>query len=50
MRLVHNEVRYPCGVNGCDKIFNRNDARLNHYRKEHTADLPFLKPPLRRNY
>ena len=26
---------YPCSKQGCGKIFRRNDAKLNHERKEH---------------
>lgn len=49
IRLVHNAVRYPCSVHGCERVFNRQDARLNHYRRVHTEDLPLLRPPLPRN-
>ncbi|OCK91422.1 uncharacterized protein K441DRAFT_575042, partial [Cenococcum geophilum 1.58] len=26
---------YPCSKQGCGKTFRRNDAKLNHERKEH---------------
>jgi hypothetical protein len=47
-RLIHNSVQYPCGVPGCYKTFNRQDARLKHHRKHHTYELPSLKPPSKR--
>lgn len=47
-RLLHNTVVYPCGVPGCCKTFNRQDARLKHHRKHHAYELPSLKPPSKR--
>lgn len=47
-RLIHNPVVYPCGVPGCCKTFNRQDARLKHHRKHHAYELPSLKPPSKR--
>ncbi|KAJ4985706.1 hypothetical protein SVAN01_08793 [Stagonosporopsis vannaccii] len=50
IRISHNKVRYPCGVSGCEKIFNRQDARLNHHRKKHVSDLPLLSTPFPRKH
>jgi hypothetical protein len=38
-RLIHGvdgkQKEYPCAASGCQKVYKRTDARLNHYRKEH---------------
>lgn len=46
-RLIHNTIAtlFPCGVPGCCRTFNRQDARLKHRRKHHAYELPSLKPP-----
>ncbi|KAF2849476.1 hypothetical protein T440DRAFT_127639 [Plenodomus tracheiphilus IPT5] len=36
--------RYHCLAHGCDKTFNRTDARLKHTRKQHPEPhLPYIK-------
>lgn len=42
------EQLYPCEESYCSQIFKRQDARLNHYRKEHQWRAPH--PPLPRRF
>lgn len=37
IRLKHKGQQYPCRV--CDKVFQRQDARLKHYRGKHSDNL-----------
>lgn len=45
---MHNKVRYPCGEAECERVFNRSDARLKHYRSYHKYAIRSLELPVLR--
>jgi hypothetical protein len=48
-RLKHSDRVYVCEDASCGRVFNRQDARLKHYRKYHLRlASPYLARPLQR--